>query len=256
LEVVMVEHPTPTTIRDMEVAIRIFLSSFDKFDRAFNKYPPGHSKYTPCWITKYNFLSLLKLPDQVKEFGPVRAIWEGGATGEGFLRYIKPEITRGLRYTWQQWILNNFLERKAFDMISRQYDECSTQESNGVHDQFKIYPSAAAAIRKFTCGDICSLIAYGKDIGMVYRSMHKLYILQIRCHGFVSCVMAMNYFMFELRETNGYKHCILLDDLKKPVLGALLLPRMTINGYMYRHEGHPESTIVTSSWRSMIGVEA
>ena len=123
LEFAMDDQITRAGILHLEVRIRLFLQAVHKFDIGFNKYPMGHDKYTPVWVTKYNFLSLLKLPDTIRQFGPLRGFWEGGAIGEGFLRSIKPEIKRGLRYDWRQWIMNNFLGKKAFDMIPKNFDE-------------------------------------------------------------------------------------------------------------------------------------
>jgi hypothetical protein len=238
-------------VRSVEVDVRLFLTAFDDFDRMFNKYPYGHPKYVPGWVTKYNFLALLKLPEMIKEFGPVRGIWEGGAMGEGFLRYIKPEISSGLRFHWQQWILNNFLEKKAFDMISR---DTSKSEQSDYNDLFKIYPSVAAAIRKFKSGTAVSLVAYGCEIGIVCRSENQVFVLEVRCTGFVTCIMSLNYFRFELRIEERRVHKFLLSSLPTPLFGAILLPRVKLENFELKHAGHPESTLITSNWRSIVGV--
>jgi hypothetical protein len=86
------------TKKQVEASVRVFLCRYTEFDLLWNKYPPHHQKYVPDWIVKYNYLSLLNLPDLIELNGPLRGIWEGGAIGEGFLRYIKPEITNGLRF--------------------------------------------------------------------------------------------------------------------------------------------------------------
>ena len=143
---------TRDEIRQLDLSIRLFLHAVHQFDNNSNKYPAGHEKYTPVWVTKYNFLSLLKLPDTIRQFGPVRGYWEGGAIGEGFLRSIKPEIKRGLRYDWRQWIMNNFLGKKAFDMIPKNFDETPKSYFDiplrqSSPDDWKIHLSAALAIR-------------------------------------------------------------------------------------------------------------
>ena len=51
----------------------------------------------PIWITKSNYLSLLNLPDQMKEFGPLRLYWEGGWKGEGIIQELKSIIRDGLK---------------------------------------------------------------------------------------------------------------------------------------------------------------
>ena len=51
----------------------------------------------PIWISKSNFMSLLNLPKQMKQFGPLRLYWEGGWKGEGIIQEIKCLIRDGLK---------------------------------------------------------------------------------------------------------------------------------------------------------------
>ena len=50
------------------------------------------AKEKPIWISKSNYLSLLNLPEQMKEFGPLRLYWEGGWKGEGIIQELKSLI--------------------------------------------------------------------------------------------------------------------------------------------------------------------
>ena len=43
------------------------------------------------WYSRGNFLSLLNLPDQIKQFGSIRFYWEG--TCERYIQYVKPLMT-------------------------------------------------------------------------------------------------------------------------------------------------------------------
>ena len=43
---------------------------------------------------KYNYLSLLNLPDEIRKFGPMQYLWELGGMGEGFLSCLKPLIQK------------------------------------------------------------------------------------------------------------------------------------------------------------------
>lgn len=167
---------TRNEIRQLDLSIRLILHAVHTFDNNVNKYPAGHDRYTPVWVTKYNILSLLKILDSIRQFGPVRGYWEGGAIGEGFLRLIKPEIKRGLRYDRRQWIMNNFFGKTAFDMIPKNFDETPKSYldiplSQCSPDDWKINASAAFAIRKFYAGLPCSLLCSRGSIGLVYINL-------------------------------------------------------------------------------------
>ena len=64
-----------SAITEIERAIHIFLSRYAEFD-----VHVGDGSATPTWIGAYNFMSLLNLPDALREFGPLRPLWEGGVS--------------------------------------------------------------------------------------------------------------------------------------------------------------------------------
>jgi hypothetical protein len=70
---------------------------------------------SPSWMTQYNFLCLLNIPDVMRKFGCLRNIWEGGVEGEGFLRHYKRELRHGLKPKWQLWTVRNLLQRGVYD---------------------------------------------------------------------------------------------------------------------------------------------
>jgi hypothetical protein len=82
----------------VEQSIRVFLTHFADMDEKLKRKSESVS-----WLSSYNFLSLLNLPDIIREYGPLRLIWEGGSMGEGFLRFVKPNINQGLRKGWEPW---------------------------------------------------------------------------------------------------------------------------------------------------------
>ena len=71
----------------------------------------------PLWVEKYNFQSLLNVPENVKLLGPVRNRWEGGISGEGYLRFVKPYVAKG-RKNWKRNLMQNLLQKKAMDNIN------------------------------------------------------------------------------------------------------------------------------------------
>ena len=58
-------------------------------------------RHKKIWLKKYNFLSLLNIPDAMYQYGPLINLWEGSNQGEGYLRYAKPIITDIHSKNWQ-----------------------------------------------------------------------------------------------------------------------------------------------------------
>ena len=70
--------PLKLLTTDLERYIKMFLTMFHKVDQGSNG---GSSKKKPMLITKMNFLTLLNLPECIRQFGPLRLLWEGGGMG-------------------------------------------------------------------------------------------------------------------------------------------------------------------------------
>jgi hypothetical protein len=49
----------------------------------------------------------------MERYGPLRNLWEGGNQGEGILKYVKQEITMGLRPGWQYKLMRSMMKRKT-----------------------------------------------------------------------------------------------------------------------------------------------
>ena len=84
-----------STVEDMENHIKLFLSHFHVMTLELHKGDSNRNN-PPVWVSSFNFLSLLNIPEISKKFGPIRNLWEGNTFGEGILRSIKPSV-HGLR---------------------------------------------------------------------------------------------------------------------------------------------------------------
>ena len=91
--------------------IKLFLSAFDRFDGKIRK-----SKDKPMWLSSYNYVCLLNIPEVMNEFGPLSNLWEGGGQGEKILRNVKP-IMNGYRKNWQRNALNKLLDNMALNRL-------------------------------------------------------------------------------------------------------------------------------------------
>jgi hypothetical protein len=70
-------------------------------------------KRLPTWLSCYDFLSLLNLPDVIRDYGPIRNIWEGAAQGEGVLRFVKPNVSNGMRRAWEKATMKTLMRKKS-----------------------------------------------------------------------------------------------------------------------------------------------
>ena len=72
LKVIMKAVLLKEDIHIADVKIRIFLTLFARIDQKIRQ-----KNEKPKWITSYNFLCLLNIPEMMENFGPVRNLWEG-----------------------------------------------------------------------------------------------------------------------------------------------------------------------------------
>ena len=93
--------------------IRIFLTHFADMEEALPT-----KKRLPTWLSCYNFLSLLNLPDVIRQYGPIRNIWEGAAQGEGILRFVKPNVSNGMRRAWEYATMRTLMRKKAMGEVA------------------------------------------------------------------------------------------------------------------------------------------
>jgi hypothetical protein len=79
----------------------------------------------PSWVSKYNFLSLLNLPRQMRNFGPLLNNWEGGVSGEALIGSIKPVIKNGLSKNWQKTTMNRVWKKRVLQLLDGSMDAIS-----------------------------------------------------------------------------------------------------------------------------------
>jgi hypothetical protein len=101
---------TEYTILETERHVKLFLAAFENMDNILRD-----TNMLPKWISAYNFLCLLNLPGMMREYGPLRNLYEG-SLGEIFLVLVKPR-TNGIRDKWHTSVMKNILQRKALAMV-------------------------------------------------------------------------------------------------------------------------------------------
>lgn len=97
-------------------------------------------KRVPKWVSSYNFLSLLNIPDEMTLYGPPRCHYEGSYKGEKFVGCVKPLIEKGLYGNWA----HNCLETHWANYTTRAIQEKHGNKNNvsvasRSQKMFKIY---------------------------------------------------------------------------------------------------------------------
>jgi len=130
----MTKETTEPNILKADRSIKCFLNAFDVFDSNVPRKKSKKNKDTPpTWITSYNFVCLLNLPDVMRTFGPLPNLWEGGGQGEKILSRVKP-LHNGYRKGWQEHLLRNVLDNMALDRILSPTDQFKEGEHNNDYD--------------------------------------------------------------------------------------------------------------------------
>ena len=112
--------------------IRMYLNSIYDVDVASREASQEQRK--PLWLSSYNFLSLLNLPNQILHMGPLRNRWEGGVQGEGFLRLVKPTLTSPNRLNWTKNLLTNLVRQRSILAIKESNKRTNETDEGGDDD--------------------------------------------------------------------------------------------------------------------------
>lgn len=133
-------------IRTMHYSIRLFLSCFDALDSKVRK-----PQSEPTVISSYNFQCLLNVPEQMRDYGPLRDHWEGKKQGESFLSEIKPLHKQGIRTNWESSLLKNVMRDRAFRCL-RERTISRNKELVGITaaDYLRIISSETKDFRKYS----------------------------------------------------------------------------------------------------------
>jgi hypothetical protein len=175
----------------LSLRIRLFLSCFDRFDkplrtRTINTYEPTaagekrkrgakgermSTKVTegePQWLTKYNFLCLLNLPEIVREFGPARNYFEGKYLGERYVQEVKTTRQRCPPRNLCGVLLQKLHQSKSLEaMVGHQSDkdiktfqstEAGYKRRKELKGNVRVYSSEEKAITEFHSGKPLSLV--------------------------------------------------------------------------------------------------
>ena len=264
----MCRFVTETHVRDVERHIKIFLNSFEAFDCAMRQ-----GEDSPTWISSYNFICLTNLPSVLREFGPLRNLWEGGGQGEKILRLVKPTWI-GFRKNWQQNMLDRLLRQTAIGRMQLKGGRSEDNAINWMTDDIDEDLDEHEHVEKTPSNDILkgvNLLHRYKtagDIRRLFQARRPLSILRLIDQRF--CCVLQNNFIVML-------HCM---EFKEQIAGAcyhlwqidgdlddepsqqqltnkediehycILLPKLSIQGLPGRND-EPIFTLIDSEWKEI-----
>ena len=78
----------------------------------------------PFWLGHYNFLSLLNLPDTLREFGSPRNYFEGKYMGERFVQEVKNARKQCAARNVPESVLRKLHEGKALESVVASQSSC------------------------------------------------------------------------------------------------------------------------------------
>ena len=162
------EGPTPSTI---DHSVQDFLDLYAKYD-ALLKATKAAAQ--PSWVSSYNFLCLLNLPEMAKNYGPLRMFWEGGLQGEAFIKFIKAEVRQGFRTRWHVNGVQRFLQRSTIKLLCdaiKPPDETNYESVSYFQGRVHLYKDVAEVQPLLDSGlplSVCADPATG-DVVVVWR---------------------------------------------------------------------------------------
>ena len=236
----MDKHSDECHVRNVEVYVRLFLSEYKEF--AEQLYTDRTKNESPAWISRYNFMSLLNLSEQIKEVGPLRTLWEGGTRGEGFLRHVKPQIKTGLKTNWEGALMHSLLLSKSIATLTRPF----TTINVGNNSQYRVYTSAAYLERMWQSRKPISIVIKNNvEFMAAYQGTNKVCWMRFLRLAYFTEINEMAYFYFSRHV--GAQNFVMDDN----AICAMLLPRLATTGLPYAVDESVYSCI-TNDWRVLV----
>lgn len=205
---VMMSHAYPVGGKDL-VTLHVldFLNAFDAFK------PLREERKFPEWLTMYNFLCLLNLPDSIEELGPLRFNYEGSTEGEGFIPMVKPLLAQGMRKNWQRNLAHRFYRKRAMKLVLRDARVFIGQDSlndtdynsNKTQKMFQKYKGWQQVEGNVLKGLPISLVLLQNGfMGAVINDRENWLLVPFRLMDFVKAHSGMNYFRVQLFERDPF----------------------------------------------------
>ena len=159
----MISSLNDDVVMEMRRHIKIFLTYFEKMDQGMR-----HEKES-SWISCYNFVFLLNIPDQVNEFGPVHDYWEGGGLGEKFIQVAKKNLH--FHGNWHCNVINKIIIYHTINLLNEHENHFHDADNN--NNQKNLY----MRVHTYRCSAIPkNVLLNNKSIAFVELHDRQFYI--------------------------------------------------------------------------------
>ena len=182
----------------------------------------------------------------MRQFGPLRNLWEGSYQGEGYLRIAKKHMKTGLRGNWEYNTMKKVLQEKTFFHLLEKYeneyikeDKCNNQE------MFYSYKNRMDAFFNYEKGVPLSIVQLQNgSFGFLFGNGDIF--LPLTRHAYVCDVNGASYHIWKFAEENI--ETMIMHQIN--ILNyCLLLPRYLIT----KDEKHKaQYNLITHNWTEML----
>lgn len=263
----MVREVTEAYLIDLERHIKIFLNAYEMFDVANRT-----SNSTPSWVSSYNFCCLLNYPRVIKEFGPLRNLWEGGGMGEKVLRLVKPNWY-GFKKNWQINKLDHVLRKMSMvkmreknktletgelekemiddldylsDSSADDENECNKfkDEEGRLSGLLKVYKNKGEILRMFQMSYPLSVVRL--ICGRFYCVCRKDIAVEVKCTEYLETICGASYHKWTVLEQAEHAHAKV--ESKYIQNYCVMLPKLTKTGVASEF---PIYTLIDSEWNDI-----
>ncbi len=239
---VMQRRVTTDVIARAQHYIKKFLSCYHDVDK--HLLNEGDK---PGWLTSYNFMCLLNIPNIMRQYGPISNLWEGGYDGEKYSQELKHRLRGGLKDNWHRNLLENVL---ADDILKRikpppvQLEHCTVKVST--EKRYIKYNSLDKFLHEYMKRKPLSVVrlSHGQWGAVIGKDSN---ILTVQFEPYQGYINGMHYWSIKVvtdeqqathEEKDITHHCVLL-----PKLTEKGLPRQTED---------PIYCVIESTWMDVV----
>jgi len=243
---IMQRSVTSETIIQTRYYIKRFLSSYHEVDKKLIK--DGEK---PGWLSSYNFMCLLNIPDLMKYYGPISNLWEGGYDGEKYSQQLKQRLKGGLKENWHRNLLKNVLANDAMKRIELplQAPEKHQNDRNAKEKCYKNYNNIDNFIHDYEKRTALSVVVLNDgQWGAMVSSQNEIKKIQFEAYN--GCVNGMHYWTITNISNNESEELVTIHE-EDIIHNCILLPQLTAHGLPKRNS-EPIYCAIESKWMDVV----
>lgn len=227
----------------LEALIRYFLINYD------NVTDGQLNKGLAPWVTHYNMLCLLNLPDVLRQYGSMRNIWEGGMDGEAYVKKAKKKLRAGLVNQWQVWAIESLLKEEIYAEWKADTKESDiiAEHKAKLRSLCKVYRNYTEARRAYDSGKPFSCLQINTEIYLCHRDKGKIIGKLVVVEECIHHLNGMNYYKVTLKKKR-IEFRLNTEPAYFVYVGALFLPYLNKTGYPNGRDNNAAYCFVKSDW--------